>query len=308
MSYDVFIASAPEDSEIAKLVTRRLRALKFKVRYSDKAEAPVFDSKDTRDVEKSQSMLVLWSEAAVKNDWVRAATAIANARGDMLIQARLDNTIPDEPFKAGKRHSLEGMTSRKLVDGFYDVVEELGTRDGRTDLKAYMGLKPSDDRDREAWLTDHPNDPITISERKKREKNLGSKPAPAKEAAAAAALMSATINGEKSSEPLTDTPKLTTPEPIDGVGANPTDKAALSTGPTVFQSIEEDPGVNLAPLLISGAAVIGMLLFALGNRVETLPPSDQVATSASQYLATCPSGTIPRSLLTSAEEGPEPTE
>ena len=67
MAYDVFLTYAPEDMDMANLVARRLRALKFKVRFNKKGEDPTFDDKDARDALKSQSMLVLWSENAVKS-------------------------------------------------------------------------------------------------------------------------------------------------------------------------------------------------------------------------------------------------
>lgn len=298
MSYDVFLVSAHQDIETAKVVARRLRALKFKVRFSDKAEAPIFDSKDTRDLEKSQSLLVLWSKDAVKSDWVRAATAIGNAHEEMIIQARLDSTVPPDPYKTGKRYSLEGMTSRKLPQGFRDVIEELGARDGRSDLLEYMDLKPSDDRDREKWLTAHPSDPITISEQKRREKTLGTKPAPAKEAAAAAALMSATINSPAQTETVKETPQFVKKEYEKPLVTASSPKAAVSSaGASLAGTSKADPGINRGPVLVALGAVFSLLLFALVNRAEILPASQGLADGSSKYLATCPAGTVPRSLL-----------
>jgi len=43
MAYDVFLAYAPEDMDMASLVARRLRALKFKVRFNKKGEDTTFD-------------------------------------------------------------------------------------------------------------------------------------------------------------------------------------------------------------------------------------------------------------------------
>ena len=116
MAYDVFLAYALEDMDMASLVARRLRALKFKVRFNKKGEGSTFDDKDARDALKSQSMLVLWSENAVKSDWVRAAASIGHSRPGSLAQVGLDETIPYEPFRLDKRYDLAGFTSRTTVE------------------------------------------------------------------------------------------------------------------------------------------------------------------------------------------------
>ena len=126
MAYDVFLVTVPEDFDMAKLVARRLRSLKFTVRFNQKqTEDDDFDAKDARDAGKSGNMLILWSENSVKNDWVRAAAAVGNSRDGMLVHAGIDKTIPYEPYRKAKRFALEGFTSRKMPEGFYKLVEEL---------------------------------------------------------------------------------------------------------------------------------------------------------------------------------------
>jgi hypothetical protein len=103
MAYDVFLVTVPEDFDMAKLVARRLRSLKFTVRFNQKqTEDDIFDAKDARDAGKSGNMLVLWSENSVKNDWVRAAAAVGNSRDGMLVHAGIDKTIPYEPLSQGQ--------------------------------------------------------------------------------------------------------------------------------------------------------------------------------------------------------------
>ncbi len=54
MAYDVFLVTVPEDFDMAKLVARRLRSLKFTVRFNQKqTEDDIFDAKDARDAGKS---------------------------------------------------------------------------------------------------------------------------------------------------------------------------------------------------------------------------------------------------------------
>ena len=140
MAYDVFLVSAIEDRDMAKLVARRLRSLKFKVWFDQKQVDNTFDAKDARNAGNSKHMLVMWSEHAVKSDWVRAAASVGHSRPGMLAQVSVDKTIPYEPFKSDKRFSIEGMTSRKTPEGFYKLIEELGQRDGRSDLQT-AGVK-----------------------------------------------------------------------------------------------------------------------------------------------------------------------
>lgn len=193
MAYDIFLVSAIEDRDMAKLIARRLRALKFKVWFDQKQTDETFDPKDARNAMNSTNMLVLWSAAAVKSDWVRAAVSIANSREGALVQVGLDKTTPYAPFKADKRYSVVGMTSRKTPEGFYQSIEEIGRRQDRTDLREWMKFKSGDDEARAAWLSAHPDDAIAEAERKKREKKLGQKPSPAPEAAVAATLAAAAM-------------------------------------------------------------------------------------------------------------------
>ena len=196
MAYDVFVVSALEDRDMANLVVRRLRALKFKCWFDKKQTDTTFDQKDARNALNSQSMLVLWSKHAVTSDWVRAAASVGNSRPGMLVEVALDDTVPYEPFAINKRYKLEGMTTRTTVEGFYEIVDELGRRDGRKDLRDWLNFGKEDEIEKREWLASHPSDPLAIAESKKREKELGVKPAPAAAAAGAAALAASTVSGK----------------------------------------------------------------------------------------------------------------
>lgn len=289
MSYDVFLVSAVADRDIAKLVVRRLRSLKFRVAFNQNQTDETFDPKDARDATNSQSVLVLWSESAVKSDWVRAAASVGNSRPGTLAQAAIDKTIPYEPFRQEKRYSIEGMTSRKTPEGFYQLVEELGRRDGRTGLREWLGFGAKDDDKRADWLAAHPNDPLAVDARKKREKDLGIKPAPAREAIGAAALAAASLktNGTKA-------PPATAPAaPVAAAAPNPLEELGAGWGAIAAVSV----------------AIAGMLLLAWAFRSETSP---ELAASAHATaiansrmgVVTCPAGTVPKSLLSVLEAGP----
>ena len=284
MAYDVFLAYAQEDRDMAALVARRLRALKFKVRFSKKEEDPTFDDKDARDAMKSQSMLVLWSEAAVTSDWVRAAASIGHSRAGMLVQTALDDTIPYEPFRTDKRFDLAGFTSRTTVEGWYETVEELGRRDGRTGLRAWMDIPSKDEDAKTIWLDAHPNDPMALHAKALREKKLEAKPAPAAAAAGAAALAASAIGQGK---------------PPAGNGTAP--MPAATAGPvaasvTTAMGDEADTGFDwMIPAILLGIA--GMLFLGWLWRSAALPGDAIANATVQQYVNTCPAGTVPENLI-----------
>jgi len=271
MAYDVFLAYAPEDLDMASLVARRLRALKFKVRFNKKGEGTTFDDKDARDALKSQSMLVLWSESALKSDWVRAAASVGHSRPGVLVQTALDETIPYEPFRLDKRYELAGFTSRTNVEGWYQAVEELGRRDGRRDLRAWIDIPTKDEDAKSSWLAAHPTDPLALHAKALRDKKLGIAPARSSAAVPAAALAASAIDTSKPS---------------------PTPMASVA-GATMA---EDDDGIGwMIPLLLLG---IGLLfLFGWLNGSKPLPKTGAVALT--QLVKVCPAGTIPRNLIAS---------
>ncbi|HAW55206.1 MAG TPA: hypothetical protein DCX29_09830 [Hyphomonas sp.] len=285
MAYDVFLVSAIEDRDMAKLVARRLRSLKFKVWFDQKQVDNTFNAKDARNAGNSKHMLVMWSEHAVKSDWVRAAASVGHSRPGMLAQVSVDKTIPYEPFKSDKRFSIEGMTSRKTPEGFYKLIEELGQRDGRSDLREWMGYGSKDEEAREDWLTAHPDDPLAIDAKKKREKAMGIKPAPAAETASAAALAKASVKPHVASS---------------GPGQRPTSSAAPATS---------DPlGMGWGTIAAVGAAVFAMFFLSWIFRSQTItaPVYAGAPGVGNAYVLqeACPAGQVPASLMKVLEPGP----
>ena len=65
MAYDVMIASAMADKAKAELVAKRLRSLKFRVRYDAKREHTTPTTRDLNDANRSGAVLVLWSRMMV---------------------------------------------------------------------------------------------------------------------------------------------------------------------------------------------------------------------------------------------------
>lgn len=288
MSYDVFLVSALEDRDTAKLIARRLRSLKFKVWLDQKQVDETFDAKDARDAMNSEAVLVLWSQNAVKSDWVRAAAAVGNSRpGNVMIQAGLDKTIPYEPYRQTKRFALEGMTTRKIPPAFADMVEELGRRQGRSDLRDWLGYGAKDEDERLDWLAAHPTDPLAIDAKKKRDKDLGLKPAPAREAIGAAALAAASLRGSGAPTPAT---------PANGARSNGT--APMASNGALASARLADEALGWGTLMAVAAAIVAMLILAWVFRSQPAVPSSGLGiANASFAQEACPAGTVPRSLL-----------
>ena len=283
MAYDVFLVSALEDRDMAKLVARRLRALKFKVSFDQKQVNDTLDDKDARNISRSDTILVLWSEHAVQSDWVRAAASIGHSREGSLLQVGLDKTIPYQPFKKDKRYVIAEMTSRKTPEAFYKLVEDLGARTGRTDLREWMGLSSKDEEGRLDWILAHPDDPIAIDHKKKQEKALGKKPALADEAKGAAALAAASIKPTVGSATLRSAPMRPTP------GREDIDNAP-----------DLDAVVGRATIVAVAAAIVAMLALSWWFRTDTVAANTQALPpigNASLIPAACPPGQIPRSLI-----------
>lgn len=285
MAYDVFLVSAIEDRDMAKLVARRLRSLKFKVWFDQKQTDNTFDAKDARNAGNSRHMLVMWSAAAVKSDWVRAAASVGHSRPGMLAQVSLDKTIPYEPFKSDKRFSIEGMTSRKTPEGFYKLIDELSQRDGRSDLREWMSFGSKDEEAREAWLAAHPDDPLAIDARKKREKAMGIKPAPAAETATAAALAKASVKPQASGQAPAGRP--VSPAVPAGAGQS---------------------GMGWGTIAAVGVAVFAMLFLSWIFRSQTITAPMHAAApgvgNAYALTGACPAGEVPVSLMKVLEPGP----
>lgn len=265
--YDVFLVSTLADRETAELIVRRLRALKFKVRYDKKREHTTPTPKDYRDADNAGSILVLWSAAACNtdqrdSDWVHAIAHHARSKPGVLIQASLDDALPDEPFRDDPRHVLSGIGPRKLVEGYYQLAEELGARDGRTDLRDWLALKASDKDGKAVWKENHPNDPLALVGKPK-----------------AAAVPK---------------PVATAPPPV-----------TAAPSPRFVADLEAPSGHAIRPqedqlgtimLATVGAVIVGMLLLSAALRsglAETLPTS----ADGTQLVEQCPAGQIPSYLL-----------
>lgn len=278
--YDVFLVSTLADRAKAELVVRRLRALKFKVRHDKNREHTTPTPKDYRDADNSQSVLVLWSKEAcdtskADSDWVHAIAHHARSKDGVLMQVGLDKSVPDEPFAKDQRFSLTGMGPRKLVNGYFDLVDELGRRDGRKDLRTWIELPTSDKDGKAAWKKAHPTDPLSqVKAPAKPKKPAKPKAAPAKLRTAAASVA---------------TPRKVPP---------------LVINPPIPQP-SQDIDIGQVMLIAVGVVILGMLVMSAAISKRTGLPAVGGINSAA-LVDRCPPGQMPGYLVD--DTAPRPLE
>jgi len=284
--YDVFLVNALADSEKANLIVRRLRALKFKVRYDKKREHTTPTPKDYRDADNAQTVLVLWSKDACDtsqsdSDWVHAIAHHARSKDGVLLQVGLDKTVPDEPFSDDKRFALSGMGPRKLVSGYYDLVDELGRRDGRKDLGDWIDLKASDKDGKAVWKENHPTDPLSQVPASKAKAKPKPAAASVPKAAASVAVASA---ASAVAAPAAAAPQILPP----------------ITPPRVPVQTQD----QLGPIMLGavGVIIIGMLIMSAGMRTKQGLPA--AALGGAALVEQCPAGQMPAYLLDDATPRP----
>ena len=295
MSYDVFVVAALEDRDMAKLVTRRLRGLKMRVWYDAKSTDDVFDAKESRAIDRSKAMIVLWSENAVKSSFVRAAAGQGYSKiqeGYPFIQAALDDVVPYEPYSTDERHELVGFTSRTNTEGWFGIVSLLEKQQGRKHLKDWL-LIPTKDRDaQDAWRDKPPKAPLAQKGQPVGVKKTEPKAASAAAGTAAAAATAATKTTAKTttpkSPPATQAARTSATDPV-----KPAEPAKVAAAP-----ITSDDGDLAKDGLIWWmlAAIAALFLLAYLVRTVQARPSGLPAVANTVY-ATCPAGTIPRNLL-----------
>lgn len=291
MKFDVFLASAKDDEAMADLVVRRLKALKFKVRYDKRRTHTEPAPRDTRDINQARSVVVLWSEAACdktnpESDWVHAMAHTARARADALVQIGLDATVPDEPFDADHRYQIAGMTTRTTPEDFYLFIESLAERAGRTDLRDWLMIPAKDKAAQEAWRQAHPNDPLAKKGepvgKKKADASAPPKPAKAAQASEAA-----------------PRPARPAPRAAAAVAAAPVRAASPAA---VSRSDEDTTGNATLWFLLAGVAVMFLLAYAFRTLQATTPAMPAISNAL--LCGECPPGTMPRAAFETLEPGP----
>ena len=312
MAYDVMIASAMADKSKAELVAKRLRSLKFKVRYDAKREHDTPTARDLNDANKSAVVLVLWSKAAcdtasADSDWVHAIAHLARSRKGALYQAGLDAMTPDEPFDKDERFKLAGMGPKRIPNGLFDLVDTLGAKQKRRDLSDFLKIAAGDTAARDAWKKAHPRDPISGAAGKK---TAAKKPATSKPAATRTTAKAAPAGKAAADTPATEAPPAAAPAGAETLVPKiklnpPISPSAMPYRRPSTESFRDDEDrqeigwVMLGPII---AGIVLMMLMAYAFRssqtaAETGAGMPAIANARPVVMEVCPAGQVPRSLI-----------
>ncbi len=115
---DVFVSYARADEPQSKSVAETLRGAGYRVWCDDelpahRAYADVIEER----LKSAKAVVVLWSAAAAKSQWVRAEADAARAAGT-LVQATLDGSIPPLPFNQIQCADLKGWSGDDSAPGW----------------------------------------------------------------------------------------------------------------------------------------------------------------------------------------------
>lgn len=122
---DVFISYARPDAGAARRLADALEGLGFAVWFDRDlpAHRPYADQ-IAEELEAARAVLVLWSEAATRSQWVRSEADRARERG-VLVQARLDRCRLPMPFDQVQCADLAARSAAQRDESWVQVVRSL---------------------------------------------------------------------------------------------------------------------------------------------------------------------------------------
>jgi hypothetical protein len=214
---------------------------------------------------------------------------LARSRPDALVQANLDETVPDDPFDKDARFDLTGLTARRMPDDFGALCETLGQKDGREGLAEWLALAPGDEAGKLAWKEAHPTDPLAQKGARKaaeadnataKSSSVASKPRVTSAAAASAAATAQIVDASQGHRL-----ELKPPNPA-------------------VDFADNRPGAGARGLLIlvpTCLVLVGMFVLAFAYRNPVAQVSGPGASGGIvNVMETCPAGQVPRSLVHSS--------
>ena len=127
---DVFISYARPNEPFAKKAAEALRAAGYAVWRDDELPAHrVYSDVIEERIKSARAVLVLWSNEAVKSQWVRAEADAARELGT-LVQVSLDGVLPPMPFNQIQCADLFGWTGDVEWPGWSKVVRSIASLAG----------------------------------------------------------------------------------------------------------------------------------------------------------------------------------
>ena len=130
---DVFISYARSAEEQAKQVEQALLGLGYGVwRDTELPAHRMYADVIKERITAAKAVIVLWSEAAAKSQWVRAEADAARALGT-LVQATVDETIPPMPFDQIQCADLKDWDGRLDSSGWQKLEKSVAALAGRSE-------------------------------------------------------------------------------------------------------------------------------------------------------------------------------
>ena len=129
---DIFISYARPNEPLAKQAGEALRAAGYAVWRDDELPAHRAYSEVIEErIKSAKAVLVLWSNEAVKSQWVRAEADAARELGT-LVQVSLDGVLPPMPFNQIQCADLMGWRGDGGSAGWAKVVSSIASLTGGT--------------------------------------------------------------------------------------------------------------------------------------------------------------------------------
>jgi adenylate cyclase len=124
---DIFISYARPNEPLARQAGDALRATGFRVWRDDELPAHRAYSEVIEErIKAAKAVLVLWSNDAVRSQWVRAEADAARELGT-LVQVSLDGVLPPMPFNQIQCADLFGWAGDTNWPGWQKVVSSIGS-------------------------------------------------------------------------------------------------------------------------------------------------------------------------------------
>jgi adenylate cyclase len=127
---DVFISYARPNEALAKLAGDALRAAGYNVWRDDELPAHrAYGEVIEERIKAAKAVLVLWSNDAVRSQWVRAEADAARELGT-LVQVSMDGVMPPMPFNQIQCADLMGWRGDTTESGWQKVVSSIASLAG----------------------------------------------------------------------------------------------------------------------------------------------------------------------------------
>ena len=126
----VFVSYARSDEPHAERIADGLRTKGYEVWRDDELPAHrAFSEVIEERLRDARAVVVLWSDAAAKSQWVRAEADVAR-NSAKLVQAHLDGTLPPLPFNQIHCADLRGWDGTAETAGWRKLLTSVGALDG----------------------------------------------------------------------------------------------------------------------------------------------------------------------------------